>query len=305
MTAALPNSAVVAFLALAIGGCAAMDPAGEVRREGSESVEAVERLIRERTDAAAADVTEADIAEAWTQVEAGRCEDAAETAEDLLRGSPESVDARLILAECAAKAGDAARAEQAYEQVAEETRDPRALRGLGILRAREGRYGEAERLLREAAEARPDDWRTWNALGFLADIERDWGSAVASYQRAAELAPEEAAPLNNLGLSYLQQGDSNAAIGAFNRALDRDADFEPADKNLRVALIVDGQLERALWGVSDGERPVVLNNAGVIARSNGDLELAASLFQRALDESPVFYEQAYRNLQALREPGSR
>ncbi|WP_158272048.1 tetratricopeptide repeat protein [Marinicauda salina] len=291
--------------ALALGGCATMNPAAEIQPAGARSVEAVERLIREQTDEAAADVSEADIAEAWTQAEAGACEDAAETAEALLRAAPENVEARLIVAECAMKSGDAARAERAFADLVDETRDPRALRGLGVLRAREGRYDEAERLLREAVEARPDDWRILNALGFLADVERDWGGAVASYERAAELAPREPAPLNNLGLSYLQQGRPESAIGAFNRALDRDADFAPADKNLRVALIVDGQLERALWGVSDEERPVVLNNAGVIARGAGDLELARSLFQRALDESPVFYEQAYRNLQALREPGSR
>jgi len=294
----LKVTAILAFSAL--GGCATAVSENLSAETEAQSVESLEQMIRDRTSEAEMASAGTDINEAWDLVEARDCNGAMPIALAILHNDQDNLDARLVKAECAVIVNDQQSAGLHYEEILVSEREPRALRGLGVLRAREGRYAEAQILLQEAAVSGPEDWRTWNALGYVSDIEGDWEAAADAYQRSAGLAPTRAAPLNNLGLSYLQQGDTASAIDAFNQAINRDPDFTPADENLRMALIFDGQLENALWGISEDRRPVILNNAGVVARAQGNDDLAADLFQRALDESPIFYEKAYNNLRALR-----
>ncbi len=294
----LSRFAAVSLVFSALGACATVTPAALDEAANRSSADSLEQLLGE-TSVSEATTNASNLERAWRLVEARDCEQAMPLAVSVLRNDHEDMDARLVVAECAVIDDDTQSAEQHYEQILAETREPRALRGLGVIRAREGRYDEAQVLLEEAVSVGPNDWRTWNALGFISDVEGDWVNAADAYQRAAGLAPGEAPPLNNLGLSYLQQGQTEAAIGAFTEAMIREPDFDPAGENLRMALIFDGQLENALWGLPEERRPVVLNNAGIVARSQGDMELAATLFQRALDESPVFYERAFNNLRAL------
>lgn len=255
------------------------------------------------------EASDENIQQAWSRVEASDCDGAMEIVTGILRSvamtdaPPTSAyEVQLIQAECTYRSGDLAGAARQYEALLTEQRDGRALRSLGVIAARNGDYSESRAYLDEAVILRPEDWRIWNTLGFLEDINQNWAGARQAYEQAARLAPTRAAPLNNLGLSFMQNGEYEAANAAFSEAASREVNFAPAETNLRIVMILQGQVERALWGIDDRERPVVLNNAGVIARSQGDLDLAASLFQRALDESPVFYEQAYDNLQQLRSP---
>lgn len=255
------------------------------------------------------EASDENIQRAWSRVSNSDCEGAMDIASGILRAesiesvSPQaSYEVRLIQAECTYRSGDMAGANNQFESLLNEQRDGRVLRSLGVIAARGNDYTTARTYLDEARVLTPNDWRIWNTLGFLEDINQNWVGAQTAYEQAARLEPDRAAPLNNLGLSFLQRGDYDAANAAFTEAVEREANFAPAETNLRIAMIMQGQVERALWGIDDTQRPEVLNNAGVIARSQGDLELAASLFQRALDESPVFYEQAYENLQMLERP---
>ncbi|MBO6895714.1 MAG: hypothetical protein JJ866_27620, partial [Roseibium sp.] len=70
--------------------------------------------------------------------------------------------------------------------------------------------------------------------------------------------------------------------------------------NLRTAFSMTGDLATAYSGASDAERAAILNNSGVAALADGDIEEASSLFNQALLNSPVFYQNAYNNLQRAR-----
>lgn len=310
MIARLLKGLAVSGLITSLAACQSIPSRSDLSPEHGAQYATIDDLLRSRnSDVSIAEtedvieVTPELLTDAWARVDRNACESALDIARGILRSDRSSFEARLIQAECTYRGGDFASATVQFNTLLAESRDARILRGLGLIAARESRFAEARAYLNEALTLRQDDWRVWNTVGFLDDVQQNWESAQNAYEQAARLAPERAAPLNNLGLSYLQRGDYEAANAAFTEAGNRQPGFAPADTNLRITLIMQGQVERALWGIDDHQRPEVLNNAGVIARSQGDLDLAASLFQRALDESPVFYEQAYENLQQLRAPG--
>ena len=228
------------------------------------------------------------------------CETATAIAALRIHEAETAREAQLIMAACEFAGGDVASARSRYEFLLADGNDARALRGMGTVLLAGGDAETAMPYLERAVVAAPADWRAWNALG-ISWMELDQRTeAINAFRRATEIAPTSATPWNNLGLAYLQDGQSDAAVSAFTQALRREPGLPAAEANLRLAFLVRGETSRALRDVSEDERPILLNNAGVIARSQGDLRRAESLFQRALEASPVFYEQAYSNWQEVR-----
>lgn len=115
-----------------------------------------------------------------------------------------------------------------------------------------------------------------------------------------QLAPSRGAPMNNLGMSYLRQERFADAINAFSSALDREPALGVASLNLRIAHAVEGDYSLALAGATDAEHAIILNSVGAAALARGETETARWLFQEALASSPVFYANAYSNLQRAR-----
>lgn len=232
--------------------------------------------------------------------DAGDCGKIADSAARVLAFDETNVSALLALGECDLKMRDLASAKGHFARVSVVGEDARALRGLGVIATLEGRSGDAEAVLREAARLNENDWRTWNALGYALDQQARWAESEAAFLKAASLDSDRGAPHNNLGMSYIQQKRYLDAAGAFREALGRQSDLQAARLNLRIAQALDGDYATALVGATDSDRATVLNNIGVAAMTRGDYEQAKKFFRQALDENPTFYAVAYENLERAR-----
>ena len=84
-------------------------------------------------------------------------------------------------------------------------------------------------------------------------------------------------------------------------ALRLEPSFETAAQNRRIAIAMTGQYDAALIGVSERDRPAVLNNVAVVAARRGDRAVAERLLAAAITAAPRYYEVAERNRAAVRQ----
>jgi Flp pilus assembly protein TadD len=143
-------------------------------------------------------------------------------------------------------------------------------------------------------------WKAWNARGVLADLAHDWPLADTCYRRALAIAPREGEIVNNRGWSLLLRGDWAGALPWFEKAAALEPRMDRISNNLelaRSALAAD--LPRRRSGESDTDWAGRLNDAGVAAQLLGDNRRALAAFTRALEASPVWYERASDNLEAM------
>lgn len=175
-----------------------------------------------------------------------------------------------------------------------------ATTGKGVALSRLGRSGEAIQTLRQAVAHDPGAWRAWNALGVEYDRQKNWQQAELAYVEALKAPAPGAMVYNNRGYSRLLQGRQQEAAADFVAALDRDPGFAVARTNLRLALAVRGEYERATTVSGTEDKAAILNNAGFAALMRGDLARAESLFTQAIAARGRTYARAQENLELTR-----
>lgn len=175
-----------------------------------------------------------------------------------------------------------------------------AATGKGVALSRLGRSGEAIQTLRQAVAQDPAAWRAWNALGVEYDRQKNWQQADLAYAEALKSPYAGAMVYNNRGYSRLLQGRQQEAAADFVAALDRDPGFAVARTNLRLALAVRGEYERATTASGAEDRAAILNNAGFAALMRGDLVQAENLFTQAIAARGKSYARAQENLELTR-----
>ena len=175
-----------------------------------------------------------------------------------------------------------------------------AATGKGIALSRLGRSPEAIQALRQAVAQDPAAWRAWNALGVEYDRQKNWQQADLAYAEALKSPHAGAMVYNNRGYSRLLQGRQQEASADFVAALDRDPAFAVARTNLRLALAVRGEYERATTVSGAEDKAAILNNAGFAALMRGDLLQAESLFTQAIAARGKTYARAQENLELTR-----
>lgn len=112
--------------------------------------------------------------------------------------------------------------------VAADPTNPAALNDLGMALVRLGKAAEAVEVLRRASDRSPRDPMIWTNLGYAATGAGDLTTARAAYTTAADLAPRFAAPcLNRAALEY-RAGDFVAARKWVDEALRRDPNLPEA-----------------------------------------------------------------------------
>ena len=173
----------------------------------------------------------------------------------------------------------------------------RALEGEGIALSALGRSPDAMASLQAAVGADPDAWRAWNALGSEYDRRHDWANAEAAYGHALSGSGNAAIVLNNRGFSRLSQMKPDLAIADFVAALQKKPDLTPARNNLRLAMSMQGEYDRAVKGAAAGDQAAVLNNAGFAAMLRGDYAKAKELLTQAMKAKNGYYAQAAANLE--------
>jgi len=275
--------AALVVAAIALSGCAT-----GASEAAPASVEASAQL-RERASMA---------------LETGRAAQAKQLYESILAAAPDDPEALTGLGEAEVllrEYRDALAHSRKAAQLSGERPDleARARHNAGVALLLTDRPEEAKRELEVAVALDPASWRAWSALGRAHDAQGAWEEARAAHERAVALASDEGAALNNFGMSRLSAGDQEEAAALFVRALEASPDLAAAETNLRLALALDGRYDEALAGVDAAEMPDALNNAGYAALLRGDYAQARSLFLRAIDASPDFYEPAASNLRFL------
>lgn len=172
-----------------------------------------------------------------------------------------------------------------------------AREGEGIALSLLGRSSEAIVALQDAVAQDPGAWRAWNALGTEYDRKHDWTQAQAAYDHALSDSDGAALVLNNRGFSLLLQNRVDDAIQEFVTALQKKPDFASARNNLRLAIAMKGDYDRAVSGAGAGDRAAVLNNAGFAAMLRGDYTQAEYLLGLAMKAKGEYYARAAANLE--------
>lgn len=167
--------------------------------------------------------------------------------------------------------------------------------GLSAMKLRN--VAQAERLLERAVTFPTATWRAWNGRGVAADYRSDWAVADQSYERAAALSPNRAEVLNNLGWSQLARGRWAEALSNFERAASIDPKSTRIAANLELArAAVSEELPQRRAGESDADWAARLNDAGVIARVQGNNKKAVAAFTQAIQARSQYYARAANNL---------
>jgi hypothetical protein len=98
----------------------------------------------------------------------------------------------------------------------------------GLLLARAGRYGEAEKKLAGVLEAEPQDPVALNGIGNVALLSGRADEALEKYLAAEALAADDAGLILNEGLARWARGDRSGADSAFARAVEKLGDPQKA-----------------------------------------------------------------------------
>jgi Flp pilus assembly protein TadD len=223
---------------------------------------------------------------------------------DVLGKQPDYVGAKLGMAESLLGMGELQQAYATFTALSEmpEVSVP-ARQGQGISLLLLGQQDKAQSILLSVVKESPTAWRAWNALGRSYDMSENWELSVQAYNMALEAKPNTPIVLNNFGMSLLSQGRYAESEKQFRDALLTQPDFGVARNNLRFAVAMQGRYRDAFVGVARTDMPTVLNNVGYAALLRGEKERAEAYFQRAIETSPHFYEQAYNNLQRAKGSG--
>lgn len=118
--------------------------------------------------------------------------------------------------------------EEKYLKPLEHSQNLDAEGGAGLLLAREGRYGEAEKKLGEVLAARPDDAVALNGMGNVELLSGRPDEALAKYLAAEAVRADDPGLILNEGLARWARGDRSGADSAFARAVDQLGDPEKA-----------------------------------------------------------------------------
>jgi tetratricopeptide (TPR) repeat protein len=217
----------------------------------------------------------------------------------------DSAGAESRLASSYLRAGDLAKAEEAYRRA--ELAHPgfaEARRGLARIRARTGRMEEALSLYREEARAGLAPRRARNDLAALLAESGRWEEAAALLDTLLDEDPFDATSLTNLAALRMQQGNDSLAAELLEKATAIEPDHVEALLDLALLRTKEGRLEEAIrlfdrHLMLDGSSERGLFNAGVARAMNGDLEGAVRMWER-LERIDAAYPNLGANLSRAR-----
>jgi protein O-GlcNAc transferase len=171
---------------------------------------------------------------------------------------------------------------------------------LGLLRLQEGRFDEAERLLRRAVKV---DKRSADAHQFLGSALTGLGrleEAIRSYEKAIVLRPAFAEAHNNLGYALQVLGRLDEATTHYEKAIKQRPDYCEAYNNLGNVFHLLDQSEKAITAYEKAlkikpDYAEAHRNLATALRAVGRLDDAISSYQQALLIRPNYHE-AYNSL---------
>jgi len=255
-------------------------------------------LLAAASLAAAEPSADQSLAEASIALEAGRVEQARLMIGAAVKGGAQGAAVDRLLADLAFATGDHKGALPRYlALLSSGIADARMYERAGIAALKLGDLEQGTRLLDKATGFPAASWRAWDARAVAADSARDWDKSDACYARALTLAPAEADLLNNRGWSYLARGRWTDALTSLGQAAALDPKSERIANNLELArAAVAEALPQRRDGETDTDWAARLNDAGVIARAQGNNKKAVAAFAQAIEARSQWFERAANNL---------
>ena len=113
------------------------------------------------------------------------------------------------------------------------------------MRLATGQLPEAVRLLSQAAELNPLDWKSRSALGVAYDRLGDSKRAAESYQPPWQISPDNPAILNNYALSRAMANDLSGARDLLQRAVNGAGADVRVRQNLALIYALSGNMSQA------------------------------------------------------------
>ncbi len=223
----------------------------------------------------------------------------------LLDKYPEKIEYMLATADILRRIGQADEAIRYFDKVLEEDENNIvALEGKGLSVMAKGDETEASKLFSRVMKRDSKRWRTLNAIGILFTLKHMVDEAMAYYEEALDYSKNNVSVLNNIGLSLLINKEYDKAIDILKKAQLKAVADSPQKKqvelNLALAYGLAGQLDEAEEVASRHLSEAALyNNMGLYAQLAENPEVARSYLNMALMNSPVYYERAWNNLEAL------
>jgi Flp pilus assembly protein TadD len=172
---------------------------------------------------------------------------------------------------------------------------------LGLIYLQDEHNDQAHALLARVVELDPQRWRSYNGLGVLADRRGQHTDALVKYGAALIVEPKAGVVYNNRGYSKFLDGDLVGAEKDLREAI-RLGSSERAWLNLGKV-----QAKARQYGVAFKSFLETLdtahayNEVGEAAMRNGDHQIAKAYFENATNASPIYFEQAHKNLAVANE----
>ncbi len=153
-----------------------------------------------------------------------------------------------------------------------------------------------------ASEAKsPVDYHSpfyaYTGLGVIADLNENRQQAIDYYSLSLKIRPSSAVAENNMGYSHYLNNDLSTAEKHFKRAIAKDKTYAKPYKNLALIYVRQQHYKKAenlLLGHSPNKAEAY-NTVGYICMIDGKHDKAERYFNRAIEESPVFYDIAVEN----------
>lgn len=171
---------------------------------------------------------------------------------------------------------------------------------LGLVELRMRRYERAEKHIKRGIEMDAGSWRGFDGLAILSDLKKDFKSSQQYYDKALQLNPTSPMIWNNRGYSRYLAGDWGDAERYIHKALDIDPEYEKAWLNLGLIDVRRGSYDSAL--VAFGKvmkKAKAYQQVGSLAMMEGKYDVAEYFLNRAIDASPQYYDEAYKELDRL------
>jgi cytochrome c-type biogenesis protein CcmH/NrfG len=183
----------------------------------------------------------------WTDVAAGRWEEAERGAEALLAARPDDADAWRVLGDVRARQGRQDSAAEAFRHALALVPDYlQAWQQLGAIRLAQRRYGEAIPALEAVLREDPAQVGAWVDLTEACLLDEDLPGALRAGHEASRLAPASSKGWLYLGMALNQSGDAKNAEPALRRSIALNNNSATARYQLALALAELGRRDEAL-----------------------------------------------------------
>jgi predicted O-linked N-acetylglucosamine transferase (SPINDLY family) len=232
---------------------------------------------------------------------AGRLDEAAGVAREVLAVSADEPSAHRVLAGVFLRRGDLEQAVSSARRAYEiDSTVPEAAANLAAVLVAAGEGGEAELMARRAIELDAEFVSGWVNLGLACGCQKRPHDAAEAFRRAVDLQPGHYGAWTNLGNVLIEMGEYVEAADCSRRALSIRPGLAGTENNLGNALLKLGQLDESIaaYHRSLAISPRDLEtryNLGIALEHAGRLSESEAM-QRGVLESAAGHARATNNL---------